>query len=908
MVDRQLRVPAFGRGGSWARRGVAALMSVFCLVAWFMVGASPASAAGPAPAQVQILYSPSYDFGTVRVGGSSASQTFQVANVGGADSGPLSVSVQGANGHEFAFADTCHGVVLHEFHGSSNEECTITVNFRPASLGARSAVLTVSGKPGGTAQLPLTGTGGTAKLVPGAAPSFRGTRLGATSDAQSVTFVNNGVAASGPVSLGFGGANVGDFVQAGTTCGPSIPVGGQCTVSVVFAPKALGTRSATLTASASPGGSVTVALTGDGWPPDVAVVPASYDFGFVPVGTAASVPFDVENRDQFAVNGPITVTISGPDQRFFTVTNNCPSSLGPNYECVVFVRFQPTAVGSFHATMTVSGNPVGAVTVALSGAGPTPALPVLSPGSADFGSVPTDAPSAPVTFTVINKGQSAAGPVTVSLSGPNPGDFLVDASTCPSLPGQGSCTITVRFAPGVAGRKFASLVVATAGSTLQASLAGSAFDRAQLAISPATTDLGSVPADQSTAAKTLTVVNNGHLTSGPVSVAVTGTAAAQFAIDSTDCGTGLAPGARCSVVVHFNAGETGGTTTATLTASATPGGPATGTLQAETVLPPELTWTQSSYAYNDPAGGAADFHDFTLTNTGVTATVSYDLFLESTDGTNISSIFRVVTNTCPASIPRGASCVVTVEYDAPADGSGHSAYLAACPTDVDGACPYVALQGTPGVFTASLSVAAPTDFGQVLTGSSGADQTVTVRNAGVRVASGPISVSVTGPNASDFTVDSSGCTRLAPGQTCQVKVHFMPGAVGDRTATLNVSADPGGGRRLTLHGTGVDVAVTPAAYTFPQQPQGTTSAPVDFVVTNHGSAPLANLTVTGTDPSDLPITGGSCLNATVPVGASCTVSVAFNGGAPGTYRSTFTVTYLAGGSPQTLTFTATGTS
>ena len=203
---------------------------------------------------------------------------------------------------------------------------------------------------------------------------------------------------------------------------------------------------------------------------------------------------------------------------------------------------------------------------------------------------------------------------------------------------------------------------------------------------------------------------------------------------------------------------------------------------------------------------------------------------------------------------------------------------------------------------------APTDFGQVLTRSSGADQTVTVRNAGIRIASGPISASVTGPNASDFTVDSSGCTQLAPGQTCQVKVHFMPGATGDRTATLNVSADPGGGRRLALHGTGVDVAVTPAAYTFPQQPQGTTSAPVDFVVTNHGSAPLANLTVTGTDPSDLPITGGSCLNATVPVGASCTVSVAFNGGAPGTYRSTFTVTYLAGGSPQTLTFTATGTS
>jgi hypothetical protein len=149
--------------------------------------------------------------------------------------------------------------------------------------------------------------------------------VGATSDAQSVTFVNNGVGASGPVSLGFGGANTAGFVQAGTTCGASIPVGGQCTVSVVFAPKAFGARSATLTASASMGGPVTVSLTGDGWPPDLVVSPASHDSGFVPVGTAASAPFDVENRDQFAVNGPITATISGPDPRFFTVTSHCPS-------------------------------------------------------------------------------------------------------------------------------------------------------------------------------------------------------------------------------------------------------------------------------------------------------------------------------------------------------------------------------------------------------------------------------------------------------------------------------------------------------------------------------------------------------------------------------------------------------
>jgi hypothetical protein len=214
----------------WARRSAAALVSAFCLIAAIAVGASPASAA-LAPAQPVLASSATYNFGTVRVATATASVSFDIYNVGGAASGPLSVLIQGANGGSEFYddSDTCRGVAL-----AGNQKCTVSVHFRPAVLGARSAVLSISSNPGGTVQVALSGTGGTAALALGATPSFDATQVGATSAEETFTFVNNGVDTSGPVSLAFGGANTADFTKTSTTCGPATPVGGQCAVSMVF--------------------------------------------------------------------------------------------------------------------------------------------------------------------------------------------------------------------------------------------------------------------------------------------------------------------------------------------------------------------------------------------------------------------------------------------------------------------------------------------------------------------------------------------------------------------------------------------------------------------------------------------------------------------------------------------------
>ncbi|NUR31563.1 MAG: choice-of-anchor D domain-containing protein [Catenulispora sp.] len=881
----------------WGRRAVAALISAVCLAAVFTIGTAPARADDP-PARLA-MWVTSADFGTLPVGTPSATQTFDVINGGYTATGQVSVGLAGTNGPDFAIDSTTCRVVL-----ASGQKCSVTVHFRPLAPGPRSATLVLSATPGGTVQVALKGVGGTAQLAAGTVPSFPGVVVGATGAEQIVTFVNTGIAPSGPVLLNFGGANAGEFTRTrNTTCGPSIPVGGHCDVAVVFSPKAAGTRTATLTATANPGGSATATLTATGLrPAQLKLTPADYDFGFVPLNKLVSTEIDITNTGQ-ADSGPTTVTVGGPDAAFFYAASNCSQPVSPTGYCPINLYFQPATSRHYQATLTVTGTPGGTVTTTLRGASPTPAHLTISPATADFGQVPTDAPSAAQKFTVTNTGESASGQVVASLVGPNWPDYHIDGTTCgASVPGGGTCTVTAHFSPSATGNRYAGLsVTAWPGSTATANLSGSGFDRALLVVSPATTDFGSVLADHASATKTLTVTNNGHAASGPVSVALTGLNAAGFTIDSTDCGVALAPAARCSVVVHFTAGETPGTSTAALTATATPGGTATGALQATTTLPPQFTWNPAGYVYADLPVGTGSVHDFTVTNTGLHDS-SLELLLEN-QGPGAMA-FKIVGNTCGTALAVGASCTVTVEFDAP-DTSFHYAVLGACPATA-GICPYASLSGAGGVHSAHLTVTPPPDFGRVLAGAAGDEATITVVNDGVRYSSGPVAAKLSGANAADFTIDSTTCTTLAVGQSCQIKVHFTPGGLGDRTATLTVSAEPGGGHQVTLHGTGVDVAVSPAAFTFPDQPAGTTSATVDFVVTNHSSAPLANLTVSGTDPADFAIMGGTCLNATVPVGESCTVSVAFTGGAPGTYRSTFTVVYLADGLPRTLTFAATG--
>jgi hypothetical protein len=69
--------------------------------------------------------------------------------------------------------------------------------------------------------------------------------------------------------------------------------------------------------------------------------------------------------------------------------------------------------------------------------------------------------------------------------------------------------------------------------------------------------------------------------------------------------------------------------------------------------------------------------------------------------------------------------------------------------------------------------------------------------------SGPVTATLTGPQASQFAVDVGFCTTVIRYADCGVNVSFAPTGAGVNNATVTVTGSPGGTVTATLHGTGL---------------------------------------------------------------------------------------------------------
>ena len=103
---------------------------------------------------------------------------------------------------------------------------------------------------------------------------------------------------------------------------------------------------------------------------------------------------------------------------------------------------------------------------------------------------------------------------------------------------------------------------------------------------------------------------------------------------------------------------------------------------------------------------------------------------------------------------------------------------------------------------ASLSLA-PTshNFGH-LAAYTTASKVFTVTNAAGTAPSGPIGAATSGINPGNFVISENTCAgaALPGGQSCTLKVTYVPGIGGSHSATLTVSATPGGAPTALLAG------------------------------------------------------------------------------------------------------------
>jgi hypothetical protein len=558
------------------------------------------------------------------------------------------------------------------------------------------------------------------------------------------------------------------------------------------------------------------------------------------------------------ING---ISISNSNPQPFSQTNNCGGSVAAGGSCQIYVVFDPAAVGSATATLSVhAGNGAGTQTAALSGTGIVPTYS-LSTASLAFGNQLANFPSTAQTITVTNTGPVAlpiAG-IALSTSGSQP---FSQTNSCGSSVATGAhCTISVVFDPAAAGAVTATLSVSGGGgaATQTVALSGTGFVPTYN-LSAAALAFGTQLANVASAAKTITVTNTGTVALTFTGIALSTPGSQPFAL-ANGCGSSVAAGASCTLGVVFDPAAAG-PVAATLSIGAGNGAATQTVVLSGTGIVPTYRVSATSLAFgNQPTNVASGPRSITVTNTGTIALPITAIAL-STPGTQPFSL----ATSCGASLAVGAGCSVNVTFDPAALGAVTAALSVSAGNGAG--MQTIALSGT-GIAAAYSVSAASLTFADQPPNVASAPQTITVTNTGT-VALPITGIALSNSGVQPFAQTNTCGASIAAGAGCTVSVVFDPAAAGPAAATLDLSL-AGIPITVNLSGSGsLDVALTASA--------GTVTAGMPITLT-WSSAAGAACTATGGAIGDnwsgaLGASGSRTLTETTPAsvlfGISCT--------------------------------------
>jgi hypothetical protein len=497
-------------------------------------------------------------FASTGVGVVSAAQTITLANAGTDTLQIASFAFSGTNATDFHQTNTCGSSL------AAAASCTISVTFDPLAVGSRTGTLTVTDNAGNTtgslqtAALAGTGTGVAKIAFSPSSLTFAATNVGASSAAQTFNVGNSGTA-----TLTFTGISVvpvGDYTQT-NTCGTSLAAGAICKVSVTFSPQTAGSRPAAISFADNVAGSPqSVALSGTAVGAGaVTLSTTGVTFASQAVGTvSAAQTVTLTNSG----SGSLTVAsfkVTGTNYTDFTATStNCGVALAPGAACAVGITFKPAAAGTRSGVLTFTdnaGNVAGTTqTVTLAGTGAGTPQATLSATTLAFASDPVSKPEGPESLLLTNGGNGPLAITSIAVTGVNASDFLEFDTCVPSVAAGANCEIALYFIPSAAGTRTASLVITdnannVAGATQTVTVTGIATGAPQVKLSLTAMAFGTVKVGTESSGQSSVVTNTGNAPLTVSSVALAGTATADYSLYNT-CTT-LSPGSSCIVVVFF---------------------------------------------------------------------------------------------------------------------------------------------------------------------------------------------------------------------------------------------------------------------------------------------------------------------------------------------------------------------
>ncbi len=851
-----------------------------------------------APTSGLTMSADNLSFGNQGVNKTGPTQTVKFTNSSSATLTIGSIAVTGTNASDFTQTNTCSTSL------AVNASCTISVTFKPAASGGRSANVTLTDSAAVSPQvIVLTGIGiasGSAVNLSVSNLSYGNQTVNTTSAAQTVTVTNTGTAALTFSYIQMQGLNANDFSQI-NNCPTSLAVGASCTVTVTFTPSTASTRSGALTFIDNASDSAQqVILSGSGVAanPGVTLAPSNLSFGNQNTATTSTAQTTTLTNKSATTLTISSIALTGTNASDFAQTNTCPASLASNASCTISVTFTPqssSGADARTASVAITDNgPASPQSVTLSGTAVTPSSGAqISPTVLNFGNQNNGAASTAQIVTITDNGVAPLAISSIVITGTNASDFT-QTNNCPVSPAtvavNASCTISAKFSPTASGARNATITITDnidgEGEAIQTvSLSGTG-------ISTTTTTTFSdgfeggdfsqwTGGKSGTGAATVqtAVVNNGthaaqltnaagqsiQLSTALSSVPTLNYTRFYFRFASLSGPTLIAMAQDASGhnqwIMYYNGGR--------LDIYFWNGAGTRYDLYSNPNVVSANTW----YSIEVEANQATSGHGEVWLNGNSIGAFDGDLSQTQSYGKLI--LDNEVTGTAYFD-----DVAVANNYDIPTTSS--------------------AVKLTPKTLS----------FGNQITGTASGAQTVMLTNTGATTLT-INSITVTGTNASDFAQTNTCPSSLTTNANCTISVTFTPGANGTRSGSITVAdSSVDSPQTIALSGTGVattpSAILNPTSLSFGNQNTSTTSSAQSATLTNSGTAALtiSGIAVTGTNASDFAQTN-TCPGS-LAVSASCTISVTFTPAASGARSASVSITDNATDSPQSLGLSGTG--
>jgi hypothetical protein len=751
--------------------------------------------------------------------------------------------------------------------------------------------------------------------------NFPSTAVGTSSPAQTITVSNPNTTSINLYAEGFTGPN---FSQVSSSCSNPIAAHSACSIVVAFTPKTIGALTTTFTLSTS-AANPTVSLTFTGLSPQLTASPTSISFPativYTPLSVANQLGVTLTNNSSTSSVTFSSIAVTGTNAGDFPLKLTCGTVLGPGAVCYAITNFVPTAPGNRSATLVVTSTGTSTpLLIPLLGVGIASTSTLsASPTGLSFASIVVGQTSPQQNIYLTNSGPDPVQVTAVNVTGANPADFTVNPSNCTggTLPANSDCFLGVVFNPTAGGTRntIISVTSSAVDPTINIPVSATGYPAGtSLTLSPTGLSVFSA-ADGDTSAQQSVQVTNA--TGSPVtvsSITFTGTNAGDFHLgSSTNCPTTIAASATCAISVVFKPTAPGYRAASLAVASSAANSPSTVLLTGQSTA--DLNVSASSLSFPSTQvyaiASSATQQTFTIQNLSAD-TIRFTSFAFT--GANPADFSQ--TNTCASGLSplstNGSICTVTVDFLPTGTGNRSATFIATSNTydppfsvAVSGvAVPSTVLMGvTPSITFPG------TTIGQTAT-STGSVGIAT--NPGQAVVSG---LSLSGANPGDFAITNSSCIGLllayaGANTPCSIGVSFTPTATGTRSATVVVTSSAANSPlSIALTGTGVTappvLTVAPTSINFATTAVGTADGYQSIVVTNNGPGVITfgSSTLAGSGAGAFPVSNGC--TGMLAVNASCTVSVAFNPSAVGSYSASFNLASNA--SVPTITVSLSGT-